>query len=48
VRGFLDRHADRLAARVRRETNTKLVTGTKNKPKNIRGVTRKDIGRAER
>jgi 3-methyladenine DNA glycosylase AlkD len=33
VRKFLDTNADRLAARVKRETNTKLVTGTKNKPK---------------
>ncbi len=33
VRVFLDRHAARLAARVKRETNTKLVTGKKNKSK---------------
>ncbi len=33
VRAFLNRHAGRLAARVKRETNTKLVTGTKNKSK---------------
>jgi len=33
VRDFLDRHVDRLAARVKRETNTKLVTGAKNKRK---------------
>ncbi|HEY4943816.1 MAG TPA: DNA alkylation repair protein [Rhizomicrobium sp.] len=32
VRAFLDRHVDRLAARVKRETNTKLVTGRKNNP----------------
>ena len=32
VRDFLDRHVDRLAARVKRETNTKLVTGRKNNP----------------
>lgn len=30
VRDFLDRHVDRLAARVKRETNTKLVHGLKN------------------
>ncbi len=32
VRRFLDTHVDRLAARVKRETNTKLVTGRKNNP----------------
>jgi 3-methyladenine DNA glycosylase AlkD len=32
VRQFLDSHVDRLAARVKRETNTKLVTGRKNNP----------------
>lgn len=32
VRNFLDSHVDRLAARVKRETNTKLVTGRKNNP----------------
>lgn len=32
VRKFLAAHADRLAARVKRETTTKLVTGRKNKP----------------
>jgi len=37
VRAFLDAHAGRLAARVKRETNTKLVTGTKNKPKRAGG-----------
>lgn len=31
VRKFLATHADRLAARVKRETTTKLVTGRKNK-----------------
>jgi hypothetical protein len=33
VRSFLDTHAGRLAARVKRETNTKLATGRKNAPK---------------
>jgi 3-methyladenine DNA glycosylase AlkD len=33
VRAFLARHDERLAARVKRETNTKLRTGRKNKPK---------------
>ena len=33
---FLATHADRLAARVKRETTTKLVTGRKNKPANAK------------
>ncbi|MBV9905744.1 MAG: DNA alkylation repair protein, partial [Alphaproteobacteria bacterium] len=33
VRQFLDQHADRLAARVKRETLRKLTTGKKNYPK---------------
>ena len=41
VRAFLDAHVDRLAARVKRETNTKLVTGRKNNPSNAK----KSIGR---
>ena len=41
VRAFLNVHSGRLAARVKRETNTKLVTGTKNKSKKARGVARK-------
>lgn len=36
VRAFLDAHVDRLAARVKRETNAKLVTGRKNNPPRTR------------
>jgi hypothetical protein len=45
VRAFLNRHGDRLAARVKRETNTKLVTGRKNAPKGGRSGSRRRTGR---
>jgi hypothetical protein len=45
VRAFLDTHAARLAARVKRETNTKLVTGRKNAPKGGRSGSRRQTGR---
>ena len=45
VRAFLDRHAARLAARVKRETNTKFATGRKNAPKGGRSCSRRRTGR---
>jgi hypothetical protein len=45
VRAFLDTHANRLAARVKRETNTKLVTGRKNRPKGGTSGSRRRTGR---
>jgi hypothetical protein len=45
VRAFLDTHAERLAARVKRETNTKLATGRKNAPKGGRSGSPRRTGR---
>jgi hypothetical protein len=45
VRAFLDRYGERLAARVKRETTTKLVTGRKNRPKGGTSGSQRRTGR---